>query len=88
MFPTLSSSRRSICLLYKYSQLISTTFLFQGGELEVKEIRVTNLTYYKKVTGLLPYAQYDVTVTGFTIAGDGPVEKHEVGKSVFCVTSF
>ena len=54
----------------------------------MKEIRVTNLTYYKKVTGLLPYAQYDVTVTGFTIAGDGPVEKHEVGKSVFCVTSF
>ena len=46
----------------------------------MKEIKVDHLTFYKKVTGLYPYARYDVTIAGFTIAGDGPVKILPVGK--------
>ena len=60
--------------------IVPLNTLMQGGELQKTEIKVSNLTYYKKVVGLVPYARYDVTVAGFTIAGDGPSQMKPVGK--------
>ena len=41
--------------------------------------------YYKAEEGIENYATYEVTVAGFTVAGDGPSEKHLVGEFSFGV---
>ena len=38
-------------------------------------------TFYYKVTNLLNYATYNVTVTGFTQAGNGPAPEYLASKS-------
>ena len=53
----------------------------QGGELKGGSDTVDALTYfYKAEKDIENYATYEVTVAGFTVAGDGPSEKKIVGK--------
>ena len=51
-----------------------------GGEHIKTIIEVNNLTFYYKVSGLVNYATYDVTIAGYTIAGEGPSEVKMTGK--------
>ena len=48
-----------------------------------KEIVVDKYTLRLKISGLLSYASYDVSVCGFTEAGNGPFSKPILGGNAF-----
>ena len=48
-----------------------------------KEIVVDKYTLRLKISGLLSYASYDVSVCGFTEAGNGPFSKPILGGNTF-----
>ena len=52
-----------------------------GGEKMKKMFEFDIFTFYYKVTNLVNYATYNVTVTGFTQAGNGPAPEYFASKS-------
>ena len=51
-----------------------------GGELVKMQQDFSIFTFYYKVTGLVNYAVYNVSITGFTNAGDGVSEEFYASK--------
>ena len=54
-----------------------------GGEKIKTEHEFDIFTFYYKVTNLLNYAIYNVTVTGYTQAGNGPAPEYFASKLIF-----
>ena len=54
-----------------------------GGELEKIQQDFNIYTYYYKVTGLVNYAVYNVSIAGFTSAGDGVSEEFFASKYIY-----
>ena len=59
--------RLSIDLLY-----VVQTDIPIGGEIKPIVIEFDNATFYYKARNLVHYATYNVSVTGYTNAGNGP----------------
>lgn len=54
-----------------------------GGEVEPIVHDFDKFTYYYKVTGLKNYATHNVTVTGYTNAGNGPTPEYYASEDSF-----
>ena len=72
-------------------RLIYYISLISGLEVPGEKIKEQHefdvFTFYYKVTKLLNFAVYNVTVTGFTQAGDGPAPEKFASMSSLCVRS-
>lgn len=53
-----------------------------GGEPKRTLLDFDKFTFYYKATKLLNYATYNVTVTGFTNAGNGPTPEYYASKNL------
>ena len=79
----LYSKREAILFLKREAVGALTIFikitLPKGGFAVVDELTY----YYRAEQDIENYATYEISVAGYTVAGDGPSEKHLVGKSSY-----